>query len=544
MSFRILVNSGLYIRSIFLLNKFFITKFILSIPYFITLKLLKNLFKSNSNIKAVYLSGSMASKKVIYGLSDIDIYYFYQGTNDGHEKLKEQIHNIARKIPFLGSPVHAQENVINLHNFSSSSHSQKLSFILDDKKLIWGKEIDPPQVLKNDILNYIEGIYLNLYTTNINKIRKNRLIVSAVDKLNRLISSQYFSTFYECSLPKINKPEEMIEFINGLQSKESLTHEIDIKVEPSLRWSVSCFQRGHGLLSIPLSTQLDNFIYTYSQDSFSLSINQKFNRFVLKTNNFLIQKNENYFNILHKDRFPLAFSNKIPKAEYENLLDLLKTEIETIINKKYIPFFCNFLKDPSDIDYFREENVFYDRLLIHFYEGLKDKNISSHTFTPSDFYQNLGAIRTYYDKEYYTKDLKVSLCICTKNRADLLNKTLFSITKQEVMPNEIILIDNNSTDNTQEIAKNYFNKLPISISTSSLNNITELRDLAVHLANGDIIAFTDDDVLLSPNWIKNIKLAYELDEHLMLMGGKMYHWQQSNRNTSELFHRYYLGARL
>ena len=51
--------------------------------------------------------------------------------------------------------------------------------------------------------------------------------------------------------------------------------------------------------------------------------------------------------------------------------------------------------------------------------------------------------------------MKISICMCTYNGETFLSEQLDSIIAQTIRPNEIIIYDDASTDNTVEIIKKY-----------------------------------------------------------------------------------------
>ncbi len=65
-------------------------------------------------------------------------------------------------------------------------------------------------------------------------------------------------------------------------------------------------------------------------------------------------------------------------------------------------------------------------------------------------------------EEDKTLDMLISVVICTYNRASILGRVLDSIKAQSLTPElyEVIVVDNNSTDNTREIIKEYESKIP------------------------------------------------------------------------------------
>jgi len=100
----------------------------------------------------------------------------------------------------------------------------------------------------------------------------------------------------------------------------------------------------------------------------------------------------------------------------------------------------------------------------------------------------------------------ISVIIVTYNRKLLLKTCLESIlTQKSDEPYEVIVIDNYSSDGTDGLIKKNFgdrvkfrkNKVRMGLSKCKLSGI--------NIATGDIIAFTDDDCLVSENWLNEIK---------------------------------------
>lgn len=88
----------------------------------------------------------------------------------------------------------------------------------------------------------------------------------------------------------------------------------------------------------------------------------------------------------------------------------------------------------------------------------------------------------------------ISFIITTKNNEKTLERLLQSIKKQTYKNWEIVVVDNNSTDNTKEIAKKYtkkvFNKGP---------ERSVQRNFGVTKARGEYVAILDSDMVLSRN---------------------------------------------
>jgi len=104
--------------------------------------------------------------------------------------------------------------------------------------------------------------------------------------------------------------------------------------------------------------------------------------------------------------------------------------------------------------------------------------------------------------------INISVIICTYNRADSLADTLHCLTKQsyETKNWELIVVDNNSNDNSKEIITQYSKKLPnLAYKFEPQQGLSYARNLGVNSAHGAIIVFTDDDVLPEVDWLVQIQ---------------------------------------
>lgn len=100
---------------------------------------------------------------------------------------------------------------------------------------------------------------------------------------------------------------------------------------------------------------------------------------------------------------------------------------------------------------------------------------------------------------------RVSIIICTCNRAAHLQKTLAALAKITLpeMPCELIIVDNGSTDHTAEVVRACrIAGLPIRYLLEARRGVPYARNAGVAAALGEIILFTDDDVHPPLDWIE------------------------------------------
>jgi glycosyltransferase involved in cell wall biosynthesis len=102
----------------------------------------------------------------------------------------------------------------------------------------------------------------------------------------------------------------------------------------------------------------------------------------------------------------------------------------------------------------------------------------------------------------------VSIIICSYNGAQRLLATLQYISKLDCVgiDVELLVIDNNSSDNTSEIAKEFCAanlSIPWSVIIESNPGLTHARLCGIRNAKYDILLFCDDDNWLASDYIKN-----------------------------------------
>jgi GT2 family glycosyltransferase len=118
---------------------------------------------------------------------------------------------------------------------------------------------------------------------------------------------------------------------------------------------------------------------------------------------------------------------------------------------------------------------------------------------------------------------EISVVISTYNRRDSLARTLESILAQENAPEyELIVVDNRSTDSTASLIKDYAGRSDrVRYVFEPRQGVAYGRNAGIAKAAAPIIAFTDDDVVVSANWLKTIHAAFEEKPEFGCIGGKV-----------------------
>jgi glycosyltransferase involved in cell wall biosynthesis len=108
----------------------------------------------------------------------------------------------------------------------------------------------------------------------------------------------------------------------------------------------------------------------------------------------------------------------------------------------------------------------------------------------------------------------VTVILCTYNRAPSLRRALESLSNQSLSPNiswEVVVIDNNSRDDTSEVVREFCQRFP-----GRFKYVFEPRqgksfalNRGIHESAADVVAFVDDDVEVDPNWLSCLTSALQ-----------------------------------
>ena len=112
--------------------------------------------------------------------------------------------------------------------------------------------------------------------------------------------------------------------------------------------------------------------------------------------------------------------------------------------------------------------------------------------------------------------VKASVVIATYNRCKDLSECLHSLFNLRVKPYEVIVIDSDSVDYTEKL-KDHF---PIRFVSIHERNRQRARNLGISIAGGDVVAFLDDDVVVSEEWMNHILESY-VKEYIGGVGGRV-----------------------
>lgn len=122
--------------------------------------------------------------------------------------------------------------------------------------------------------------------------------------------------------------------------------------------------------------------------------------------------------------------------------------------------------------------------------------------------------------------MEISVIVPTYNRSETLSSALASLIGQDYDPScfEIIIVDNNSKDATRQIVDRYIDKYPqlqIRYVFEGEQGLVHARHTGAKAAQFEILSFTDDDAILSSNWLKEISRVFDMNDQVAAVAGKI-----------------------
>lgn len=122
--------------------------------------------------------------------------------------------------------------------------------------------------------------------------------------------------------------------------------------------------------------------------------------------------------------------------------------------------------------------------------------------------------------------MKLSVIICTYNRARLLNECLASLFNQNIKKElyEVMVVDNNSSDDTKLNACDFLSKNPnFSYYFEPRQGLSHARNTGFKFAKANWVLYIDDDAKADPNLVERTLWTIE-NYDFDAFGGRFFHW--------------------
>jgi glycosyltransferase involved in cell wall biosynthesis len=104
--------------------------------------------------------------------------------------------------------------------------------------------------------------------------------------------------------------------------------------------------------------------------------------------------------------------------------------------------------------------------------------------------------------------MRVSVILTVLNEGEAMRLLLESLTAQTRAPDEVVIADGGSHDNTLAVMREYQARLPLHLISVPGANIAQGRNAAIRAATGDIIAVTDAGVRCELAWLEKLTAPF------------------------------------
>ena len=117
----------------------------------------------------------------------------------------------------------------------------------------------------------------------------------------------------------------------------------------------------------------------------------------------------------------------------------------------------------------------------------------------------------------------ITVAICTRDRSASLARTLRSLERLTPIdqPWELLVVDNGSTDDTQDVVASFAERLPIRTTIELTPGVANARNAATSSAKGVYMVCTDDDVIVAADWLRAYVAAFARWPDAALFGGRI-----------------------
>lgn len=127
---------------------------------------------------------------------------------------------------------------------------------------------------------------------------------------------------------------------------------------------------------------------------------------------------------------------------------------------------------------------------------------------------------------------QVSVVVCVYNGADTIAPCIESLLQQNYPKDhyEIVVVENGSTDSTNEVVHRY----PVRLIHSPVRGLAAARQFGLENCTGEIYASTDADCRAHPDWVAELVKPYA-DSTVVGVGGAVHSYEHAGRNAYEIF---------
>ena len=130
--------------------------------------------------------------------------------------------------------------------------------------------------------------------------------------------------------------------------------------------------------------------------------------------------------------------------------------------------------------------------------------------------------------------LNVSIIIPAWNEAERIRDCLLNATRQTIMPHEVLVVDNRSTDNTCAIVEQFIAEHPEApvklLHQNDEQGLIPTRNFGLNAATGDVLGRFDADCMIRPDWVEVVSGIFTEDPAAMGATGPVMYYDMPSRH--------------
>jgi glycosyltransferase involved in cell wall biosynthesis len=116
----------------------------------------------------------------------------------------------------------------------------------------------------------------------------------------------------------------------------------------------------------------------------------------------------------------------------------------------------------------------------------------------------------------------ITAIICTRNRSDMIRRAVESVLANDYEDFELIVIDQSDADDTeQELASLRDADKRLRFIRTRRVGLSAAYNTGISLSRGSLLAFTDDDCVAPPTWLRSIEQAFARTPDAVLLYGQV-----------------------
>lgn len=117
--------------------------------------------------------------------------------------------------------------------------------------------------------------------------------------------------------------------------------------------------------------------------------------------------------------------------------------------------------------------------------------------------------------------MHVTVCVCTRDRGGLVAGAIRSVLASTHQDFDLVVVDQSSADDTARAVERFARDSRLRYLHSRTRGVSRARNLAVAQARGPIVACTDDDCEVAPDWLETIVANFAHDPAVAQIQGEV-----------------------